>query len=105
MNVEVKIATDDYPAETTWTLSNECGLQISTSGGPYSLTNTLHTATMCLLPSQYKLTINDAYGDGICCDYGTGSYAVVVDGVSTLTGGKFGLVETKTFGTCDVRPQ
>lgn len=25
MNVEVKLRTDDYPGETYWTLTNECG--------------------------------------------------------------------------------
>ena len=101
LDVQVKITTDQYPSETTWTLTNECGLPISTSGGPFTTANAVQPAvTNCLEAGQYKFTINDAFGDGICCGYGSGSYAVVVDGVTTLTGGQFLYVESKTFGTC-----
>ena len=101
LDVQVKITTDQYPSKTTWTLTNECGLPISTSGGPFTTANAVQPAvTNCLEAGQYKFTINDAFGDGICCGYGSGSYAVVVDGVTTLTGGQFLYVESKTFGTC-----
>ncbi len=104
LTVQVKITTDKYPSETSWTLTNECGLQSSMSGGPYTQQSTLHIATQCLPHGQYKFTINDTFGDGICCGYGSGSYVVDFDGIATLTGGAFRLVETKTFGTCAVSP-
>merc|ERR1712157_488688 len=41
------------------------------------------------------------YGDGICCGYGTGSYAITYGGDSIDTGnGQFGSSETLTFGSC-----
>ena len=42
-----------------------------------------------------SFTINDAYGDGICCSYGSGSYTVRVNGDDVLSGGAFGSSETK----------
>jgi hypothetical protein len=105
MIVEVRITTDDYPAETSWSLRNECTNQMIAIGSGYSLAKTLHTSTSCLTPASYAFTINDSYSDGICCNYGSGSYSVVVDGVTTLTGGQFTNTETKTFGTsCAVSP-
>ena len=101
ITVNVRITTDYYPDETTWTLSNQCGAQSSMSGGPYISESAVQPAvTNCLPAGQYMFTINDVYGDGICCGVGTGSYAVVVDGVTTLTGGQFVWSESKTFGTC-----
>jgi hypothetical protein len=58
----------------------------------------------CLPPARYAFIINDIYGDGICCGEGSGSYAVVVNGVTTLNGGQFTYTETKTFGSCAVSP-
>ena len=104
MNVEVKVTTDNYPGETSWTLTNQCNGQLAATGGTYSQANTLHTFTKCLPTAMYAYTINDAYGDGNCCGYGTGSYAVVVDGNTAFTGGTFGASETKSFGTCGVSP-
>jgi hypothetical protein len=75
------------------------------SGGPYSQAFTFHMVENCLPPARYAFTINDIWGDGICCSQGSGSYAVVVDGVTTLSGGSFGRSETKTFGSsCTVSP-
>jgi hypothetical protein len=105
-NVQVIITTDSYPAETSWTLTNECGIQSSMSGGPFTVKNTVQPAvTNCLTASKYKFTINDTYGDGLCCDYGSGSYTVVVDGVNTITGSSgVGYSKSETFGTCEVSP-
>ena len=37
--VEIKVPTDTYPAETTWSLSNQCGIVRGMSGGPFSSEN------------------------------------------------------------------
>merc|ERR1712157_445403 len=47
---------------------------------------------------------NDAYGDGICCSYGEGSYSVLRQGTVEASGGQFGGTETTSFGSeadCD----
>ena len=102
--VEVKVTTDNWPEETTWSLRNDCTTQVVATGGSYTAANTLHSVKHCLPTAQYSFTINDSYGDGICCSEGAGSYAVVIDGVTTLTNGQFTSSETKTFGTCGVSP-
>ena len=37
----------------------------------------------------YQFDISDQYADGMCCNYGEGSYAILVDGTEVATGGDF----------------
>jgi len=46
----------------------------------------------------YEFTLNDTYGDGICCSYGQGSYTISVDGEEVATGGDFGTGGAPVFG-------
>ncbi len=71
VNMIVEIQTDDYPDETTWEIVDMNGTVMYT-GGPYSLANTNHQETVCLGLDCYGFIIYDAYGDGICCAFGTG---------------------------------
>ncbi len=67
---------DEYPNETTWTITDVQGTTLF-SGGPYATPNTTISETWCLDPRQcYKLTLNDSYGDGFCCSNGQGSYTL-----------------------------
>merc|ERR1712003_5692 len=52
----------------------------------------------------YKFTINDAYGDGICCSYGEGNYIVTVEGSVVFQGGEFGSTEVKEFAIQEEDP-
>jgi hypothetical protein len=72
--VEIKVLTDKDPDETTWSLSNQCGLVRGMSGGPYSSEESFHYVSECLPAGEYKFTIDDSFGDGICCSWGSGSY-------------------------------
>ena len=38
--------------------------------------------------------------DGICCEYGEGSYQVSVDGLTVMSGGSFKSSETAVYGEC-----
>ena len=38
----------------------------------------------------YEFTLNDTWGDGICCVYGQGSYSISVEGEEVASGGDFG---------------
>ena len=95
-DVTVTILTDNYPGETTWTVTNGSGTTVM-SGGPYSTTGTTFNETACLEVGCYTLNVFDSYGDGICCAFGNGSYTVNVDGVDILTGGEFGTSITENF--------
>lgn len=95
----VTINTDNYPGETTWTVKDASG-QTLYSGGPYSSSNSSFTTDMCLPDGCYDFTINDSYGDGICCSYGNGSYAVTNAAGDVLTsGGQYTSVEISNFCT------
>ncbi len=96
--VTVSITTDNYPAETTWELKNWVTGAVYASGGPYSSANTNHTEDVCV-PNDATIgfTINDVYGDGICCSFGNGSYSIS-DGTTTYaSGGNFDSEESSLF--------
>jgi thiol-disulfide isomerase/thioredoxin len=90
----LKIRTDDYGQETYWELRDENG-QVIESGGnelvgpdgggkfPLGVTagagslssNTIVKDTLYLpMPGCYSIHFVDAFGDGICCQYGNGYY-------------------------------
>ena len=96
VDVVVTILTDNYPAETTWTVTDDGGATVM-SGGPYSSTGTTYTESACLGEGCYTLTVNDSFGDGICCGYGIGSYTVSVDGSDVVTGGEFTSTVSEAF--------
>lgn len=98
--VTVEILTDNYPTETGYELTNFITGEtfISIMPGAYTATGTTYTEEVCV-PSSATLSfvITDAYGDGICCDYGNGSYTVSADGDAIVTGGAFGDIAEHVF--------
>ena len=90
------IVTDNYPVETTWTVSDASGSTVW-SGGPYGASGTSYSETACLSTGCYTLTVNDSYGDGICCGYGQGSFELSSDGEVLVTGGEFGTTVSLDF--------
>jgi subtilisin family serine protease len=99
-NLTLTITFDNYPEETSWTLKNSGGSTVA-SGGTYASQadgSTLVVPINDLADGCYDFTISDAYGDGICCSYGNGSYTLEVTGGSTIkTGGSFGSSEVTNF--------
>ncbi len=96
--VTLDLVTDDYGSETTWEFTDSSG-NIIANGGGYSNNNT--SSSEIEIPSAdecYTFTINDSYGDGICCQYGTGSYSITDDsGNVIVSGGEFSSTESNTF--------
>lgn len=90
------LTTDRYASETSWELRTAGGTLVE-SGSGYS-NSTTYTFNWNLAEGSYVFTINDSYGDGICCSYGSGSYSLV-DGCSAtiVSGGDFGSSETTEF--------
>ena len=84
----ITIVLDNYPNETTWNLKTTAGTTLY-SGGPYSVAGSTVNVPICLPNGCYIFTIYDAFGDGICCSYGNGSYTVVVNGSTVANGGAF----------------
>ncbi|MEM6396767.1 MAG: S8 family serine peptidase [Bacteroidota bacterium] len=96
--VTLTIVLDNYPGETSWTVTNGNGQTVA-SGGTYGNFPNGSTVTedICLPDGCYDFTINDSYGDGICCAYGSGSYSLVGGGSTLASGGAFGFSETTNF--------
>jgi lysyl endopeptidase len=87
----LNIILDDYGDETTWEIKNSNNVVIYT-GGPYAegADQTLETTDLCLGNGCYTFTIFDSWGDGICCQYGDGSYEILDNqGNQLFTGGTF----------------
>ncbi len=97
--VTFTLMPDDYGSETTWAFTDGDGTVLY-SGGPYANGNTnAITETFTInTTSCYTLTIEDEYGDGICCAYGDGSYALETDDASQIVlGGTFTDTISHTF--------
>merc|ERR1711971_566717 len=105
VTLQVNLKTDMYPAETTWSLTRTCsGTESIASGSGYSSANTEFSTSYCVQDGKFEFTMNDSYGDGICCSYGEGSYSVLRQGTVEVSGGQFGGAETTSFGSetdCD----
>lgn len=98
IQVTVDIIQDEYGSETTWEIND--GTSTLYTGGPYSDDNdqVLETSDVCLnIGECYNFVIYDGYEDGMCCDFGNGSYSVNYNGTVFAAGGSFGAEETTNF--------
>jgi len=94
-NVAFTLTTDQYGYETSWSLTDAANQTIASDSNLAS--STTFNQNFCLADGDYTFTINDAYGDGICCSYGSGSYDLSVAGTSVASGASFTSTESKTF--------
>ena len=103
-DITVNIVTDRYGSETTWSISD--GSVSYMTGGPYndlsSAGTTPQTPSTGTIPANacVTFTIEDSYGDGMCCSYGNGYYTVT-DGLGNVIaqGGNFSTSEEIKFET------
>jgi len=98
--VTLSLTFDNYPEETSWVIKDDSGATVD-SGGTYASQADGATLNVNVdLPNGcYSFTINDTYGDGMCCSYGSGSYILTnTSNMSTLaSGGSFTSSETTSF--------
>lgn len=102
--VTLNLQNDAWGSEVTWNLKNSIG-EILYSGGPYEDTEDetqmpeLITATFEVEDNEcYIFTINDAFGDGICCFSGNGYYSLIADDETILaSNGNYGFRDLAIF--------
>lgn len=99
--VVFRLQRDIWGSEITWNIKNSAGTTLY-SGGPYTDTGALPlliTQNWTLPSNQcYTFTINDSYGDGICCTQGAGYYDIK-NGTTVVASstGSYGAGESKAF--------
>ncbi len=89
--VTLNITLDDYGSETTWQLATNTGTVLF-NGGPYqdNQDQTVVSANWCLPHGCYTFTMFDEWEDGICCEYGNGSFQITgTQGVLVNNNGVF----------------
>ncbi|KAL7551468.1 hypothetical protein ACHAWF_016769 [Thalassiosira exigua] len=102
--LRVDFVADDFASETSWQIVRNCdGSEVIADGPAYS-NNEVRSDEYCVEDGELTFTIFDSYGDGICCSWGEGSYAIYYDGKEVFKGGEFEFEESKTFGSCERSP-
>ena len=98
-HVDVSIVFDDYSGEISWEI-----LKVDSSGDisvkKYEAEDgeRSYTESLCLEDGQYRFTIYDKAGDGLCCGPGEdGYYNVTLYSHVIAQGGEFGSNETRLF--------
>lgn len=93
--VIVDFTFDAYPQETSWELY-DANDALLTSGDSYDGLATF-SREFCLGTGNYTFVVYDVFGDGICCNYGNGSYSVTIGNTVLASGGSFGASEATSF--------
>ena len=101
--VHLTLLTDDYCEETDWEFRDSNNTLIA-SGGDYiqnTQDNTTFNESFDVIPNEcYTFIITDTAGDGVCCDYGIGSYELRTDDDTVIfSGGEFGATESTQIST------
>ena len=98
-DLTLSITFDNYPQETSWTITNSTGTVVASES--YSTANpdgsTVSETINDLAAGTYTFTMSDSFGDGICCQYGTGSYTLSSETGEIASGGEFGSSDITEF--------
>ena len=96
--VVFQLNTDDYGDETSWNIT-DANNAIIASGNNYANNVTFNQTIDLPTDGCHTFTINDEFGDGICCGEGNGSYSLKTsNNTIIIQGGNYGSGESITFG-------
>ncbi len=99
--VHLALTPDNFGSETTWEFRDSSNTLLY-SGGPYTDGNTtvINESFNVSVEECYTFTIFDSLEDGICCNYGVGSYELKTDDTTLIaSGGGFGGSELTNIST------
>jgi trypsin len=87
--VVIEVTYDNFPLETGWTLRDSAGtLIVGQSAGSFSTQGGTVLATVYVGVGGYTFEMtDDPFGDGICCEYGSGDFKITVNGEPVAIGG------------------
>lgn len=80
----VSITPDSNPEEVTWQLFQLQGVRFNETR------ENATSASFCISNGDFLFNIGDAGGDGLCCDFGSGSYEMSINEDQILNGSDFG---------------
>lgn len=103
----LEVTTDRYGYETSWSLTEtQSGTVLaSIDAGTYANNENYaygpsDFSGFCLNPgTQYTFKVNDTYGDGMCCSYGSGGFVGKLEGETVIIGGEFSSEQVVSFTT------
>lgn len=107
IGIQMSVTLDDYGNENYWELYNIANERI-VFDGPFKsgFGGTTIDKYFCLEEGCYRLEFTDSYGDGMCCDFGNGSFILTSSTQDTLAFGYNGPTnlagdsETQTVNFC-----
>jgi hypothetical protein len=100
--IRIEIQTDNFGEDTSWQFRDQSGVVIAKNERVYGKKE-LDARDLCLDDkSLYEFIVFDHYGDGLCCQFGQGSYKIISysdelfgeeisssNGIAVLYGGMF----------------
>lgn len=99
LSLIVEILTDQYPAETAWSVTDAAGNVIEEVGFNTYAQHTLYQTQVCVPDSTcLNFTLQDSYGDGI---YLPGYYNLILEGDTIASGGNNFNFSTTTYFNCE----
>jgi hypothetical protein len=95
----VEVLHDDFPEETGWTLRDSAGALIARQlTDSYNISGGTTAETRNIAAGMYTFVMTDRAGDGICCEFGFGSFRILVDGETVISNnGEFSESVQETF--------
>ena len=97
--IELEFVLDDYGSDITWELLDEEGFVLYEGGDyPDFQSGEVVQDSFCLADGCYTLIVEDLFEDGLCCEYGEGSFSLSIDGYEFVqSDGEYGANEIIEF--------
>jgi len=103
--VTLSITFDDFPEDISWVINNNAGSTLLFGGNYYNeQSGSTLIVNQCLPNGCYDFIIFDSYGDGICCDFGNGSYTLTAGGNTIVSSSSFDSSEATYFCVSSATP-